>query len=126
MPKSTKRSRQVADMIQRHLSVALRQHIQDPRLANVAITDVVLSPDLRVAKIYFTLVKDSELEEAQTALKNAAGHFRHIIATHIDLRYTPVLNFFYDETIAHAERLNRLIQQAEGKKPDEPSDETDG
>lgn len=125
MPKSSKRSRQVADMIQRQLSIALRQQIQDPRLADVVITDVVLSPDLRVAKIYFTLVKDSELATAQTALKNAAGHFRHIIATHTDLRYTPVLNFFYDETIVHAERLSRLLKQAEGKKTDESSENDD-
>lgn len=122
MPKSSKRTRQIADMIQRQLSLALRQEIKDPRLADVAITDVVLSADLRIAKIYFSLIKDSELAAVQNALKNATGHFRHIIATHIDLRYTPVLNFFYDETIAHAERLSRLLQQAEGKTTDESSE----
>ena len=118
MPKSSKRTRQIADMIQRELSIALRQEIKDPRLADVVITEVVLSPDLRIAKIYFALVRDSELSAAQVALTNAAGHFRHIIATHIELRYTPVLKFYYDETITHAERLTRLIEQAEGKKTD--------
>ncbi len=59
----------------------------------------------------------------QTALDNAAGHFRHIIATHIDLRYTPTLPFFYDETIAHAEQLNQLLLQAERKKTDDESAE---
>lgn len=116
MPKSSKRTRQIADMIQRQLSLALRQEIKDPRLADVVITDVVLSADLHIAKIYFSLVKDSELAVVQTALKNASGHFRHIIATRIDLRYTPALTFFYDETIMHAERLSRLLQQADEKK----------
>lgn len=119
MPKSTKRSRQIADMIQRQLSLALRQEIQDPRLADVTITDVILSTDLRIAKVYFTLIKDSELTTVQTALSNAAGHFRHIIATQIDLRYAPVLHFYYDETIPHAERLSRILQSVDKQKNDE-------
>lgn len=124
MPKISKRVRQVADMIQRYLSLELRQKIHDPRLADIVITEVKLSPDLRNAKIYFSLLKESELAEVQTALNNAVGHFRHIIATHIDLRYTPMLHFHHDETIAHAERLNRLIMQAERKETDaEPESE---
>jgi ribosome-binding factor A len=103
-------------MIQRYLSTALRQEIKDPRLVNVTITDVVLSPDLRSAKIYFTVVNDIETAAAQAALLKASGHFRHIIATNLELRYTPTLTFFYDETIAHAERLDRLLRQAEQKK----------
>lgn len=102
-------------MIQRELSTALRQDIKDPRLANLVITDVAVSPDLRVAKVYFTLINADELAPAQLALRNAAGHFRHIIATHIDLRYAPTLNFYYDETAAKAEQLDQLIKQAEKK-----------
>lgn len=121
MPKSSKRTRQIADMIQRCLAITLRQEIKDPRLADVTITDVALTADLRIAKIYFTLVKDSDLPAAQAALRNAAGHFRHIIATSVDLRYTPALNFYYDETIAHAELLSRLLRHANGDNTDEPA-----
>ncbi len=119
MPKSSKRNRQVADLIQRELSLALRQEIKDPRLADVTITDVIVSADLRHAKIYFTLIKDSELENVKTALSNAAGHFRHIIASRSQLRYTPSLIFFYDEMIAHAERLNHLLKEVDAEKKDE-------
>ena len=66
---------------------------------------------MRHAKIYFTLVKDSELEQAKIALDNAVGHFRHIIATHSKLRYMPSLTFFYDETLLQAERLNHLLKK---------------
>jgi ribosome-binding factor A len=119
MPKSTKRIRQVADMIQRYLSQALRQEIKDPRLSNVVITDVAVSPDLRNAKVYFSIVNDSELTETQEVLNRAVGHFRHIIATHIDLRYTPVLHFYYDETAAYAEKLGRLLKDIDEKKNEE-------
>jgi ribosome-binding factor A len=119
MPKSTKRIHQVADMIQRYLSQALRQEIKDPRLANVAITEVVVSPDLRNAKIYFSLINESALKETEEALRRAAGHFRHIVATNIDLRYTPVLNFYYDETIPYAERLERLMNNINENKNEE-------
>lgn len=119
MPKSTKRIRQIADMIQRYISQALRQDIKDPRLADVVITDVKVSPDLRIAKVYFSVIKESLLKDAQEALQHAAGHFRHIIATHIDLRYTPVLNFYYDETIAYAERVENLLKGINERKNEE-------
>jgi ribosome-binding factor A len=123
MPKSSKRTRQIADMIQRYLAVALRQEIKDPRLVNVTITDVTLTADLRMAKVYFTLVKDQDLTAAQAALHKAAGHFRHIIAVNLELRFTPSLTFYYDETILHAERLSRLLNQAE--KTDDPAKESE-
>lgn len=106
-------------MIQRELSQALRRDIKDPRLTNVSITDVVLTPDLSIAKIYFTLVQDAELAAAQTALRHAAGHFRHIIAMTMDLRYTPNLSFYHDETLGKAERLSQILKQVETKDPDE-------
>lgn len=115
----SKRSRQIADMIQRLLATALRQEIKDPRLSNVTITDVKLSADLKIAKIYYILVKDSELEAVQQALTRASGHFRHIIATEMELRYTPSLEFFYDETLMNAERLSRLLNQVDLNKSDE-------
>ncbi len=115
MPEHSKRNRQVADMIQRELALALRQEIKDPRLANLNITDVVLSPDFRHAKIYFTLVKDEDLEGAKIALQRGAGHFRHILAEKLALRYTPALAFYYDQTILKAERLSKLLAETEKK-----------
>lgn len=119
MPKSTKRIRQVADMIQRYISQSLRQDIKDPRLVDVAITEVVVSSDLRIAKVYYSVIRESSIKEAGEALKHAGGHFRHIIATNLDLRYTPVLNFYYDETIAYAERIENLIKGIHERKNEE-------
>jgi ribosome-binding factor A len=115
MAKASKRTRQVADMIQREISTALRQEIKDPRLANVVITDVVVTPDLKIAKVYFTLLNEIELSPAQEALDKASGHFRHIIATHMELRYTPVIHFYYDQTTAHAEHLDQLLKKVPTK-----------
>lgn len=123
MPKTSKRLRQVADMIQRELSKALRLEIKDPRLIDVAITDVVVTPDLRIAKIYFSLIKDEQLATVETALRNASGHFRHIIAKTLELRYTPTLNFYYDQTIAEAEKLSRLLNRATESKIDDSAKE---
>ncbi|MBS0350879.1 MAG: 30S ribosome-binding factor RbfA [Proteobacteria bacterium] len=109
--KVTKRTRQVADMIQRELATALRQEIKDPRLTNVVITDVVVTPDLKLAKVYFSLLNENELPAAQAALDKASGHFRHLIATRMELRYTPALHFYYDQTIVNAEHMDQLLKK---------------
>lgn len=118
MPKSSKRNRQVADLIQREIAIALRQEIRDPRLAQMVITDVVLTPDFRQAKIYFSLLKNSELAPAQDALRRAAGHFRRLIAAHAGLRHTPELHFYYDETLVRAEKLDHLLNDIVEDKTD--------
>lgn len=111
--KFSKRNRQVADLIQRELSLALRQEIKDPRLTDVTITEVRLSPDFRQAKIYFTVVDDKKLPSVLTALEHASGHFRHIIASRSELRYTPSLIFYYDEMIIHGEKMDRLLKDVD-------------
>lgn len=118
MSEPSKRNRQVADMIQRELSLALRREIKDPRLANLSITDVVLSPDFKHAKIYFNLINDKDLEDAKIALQRGTGHFRHILAEKLALRFTPALVFYYDQTLLKAERLGKLLSETE-KKIDE-------
>ncbi len=120
MAKISKRMRQVADLIQRQLAVILKQQIQDPRLTNVVLTDVVVSPDLRHAKIYFSVLEEKERAPALSALHNASGHFRYLLAHSIELRYTPTLTFYYDEAMISAERLSALLNKVKIKDDSEP------
>lgn len=116
-----KRPRQVGDMIQREVAVILQREVSDPRLSQVSITSVSLSPDLKNARIYFTLLDNSNLSEVMKALEKASGFIRHCVATRTSLRYTPRLEFSFDQTLESAERMTRMLQDLPA--PDEDDEE---
>jgi ribosome-binding factor A len=119
MSKSTKRADRVADLIRRQISTAMLRTVSDPRLVGVSVTAVKVTPDLGRARIYFTVHDKETVPEVTKALKHASGYIRHLLAEGTELKYTPQLDFIYDETIVHAEKLAKLIDE---KYHDDPKD----
>ncbi len=114
-PKSTRPER-VAEAIKNELSILLVQKIGDPRLANVAISRVVATPDLKQAKIYFTLPAGSESGPAIKGMNRAKGFFRSHMAKVLNLRHTPELLFFYDRRNDDIEKIDALFREIEKEK----------
>jgi ribosome-binding factor A len=90
-------------------------HAADPRFSLVTITAVMVSPDLRNAKVYWVVSmpsnvdRNERLHEVDEALENAQGHFRKIISRELGIRFVPVLRFYYDDTLDTAEEVERLM-----------------
>ena len=114
----SKRPQQVGDLIHRTLAVALQRETNDPRLAKISITEVNVSPDLRNARVYYTLLEKNELKAIEKALAKGTGFLRHCVAQQVGLRYVPKLEFLYDDNLQHAEELGNLLAQI--KVSDEP------
>jgi len=106
------RPERVAQMVQELLGQLFARGMRDPRIGLVTITGVKMSPDLREARVYWTVHGDAE-QRKQTAkgLEKARGFLRRGIATEIKLRVTPDLHFTYDEAIDRGERIEQLIRQ---------------
>ncbi|MGB6977505.1 MAG: 30S ribosome-binding factor RbfA [Gammaproteobacteria bacterium] len=116
MRRSHHRPQRVADLIQQELAELLRK-ARDPRFVAVTVTAVEISNDLANAKVYITLLDETRLEETLQALNHAEGFFRHLLADKVDLRITPHLRFFYDESISRGDKVARLINAALRHKP---------
>lgn len=107
---TSKRTHQVAELIQHKLALLITREAQDPRLKFLSITSVDVSPDLKLARVYFTLLdKDSQLAEVKKSLEKATGYFRAQLAQDLHLRYMPRLSFVYDKTLDSAERISELL-----------------
>lgn len=107
-----KRSIRVAQAIQQELAVLLLEKIADPRLQAVSISRVVVTDDLGLAKIYYTVLgEEINIREAASGFKRAAGFMRTHIAKMINLRFTPVLQFHYDETVKKVAELEEIFQE---------------
>lgn len=107
------RSERVGELLIEVIAEVLRDEIRDPRVTAVTITAARVTKDLRQARIYFTILsgaggnKDSVL----AGLKSALGFIRSKIGKQLNLRYVPTIEFFYDESVDEAERIDKLLNQ---------------
>jgi ribosome-binding factor A len=105
------RSDRVGGQIQKILSEILLKKVKDPRLKNASITDVKLSRDLRIARIYFvTSGNKKNIEEALEGFKSATGYVKRTVARQLGLRYMPDLKFFYDESFDYGSHIDNVLK----------------
>jgi len=105
------RSDRVGGQIQKVLSELLLKKVKDPRLKNASITDVKLSRDLRIARIYFVISGNKKnIEEALEGFKSAIGYVKRSLARQLGLRYMPDLKFFYDESFDYGSHIDNVLK----------------
>ncbi|MDH3566427.1 MAG: 30S ribosome-binding factor RbfA [Desulfobacteraceae bacterium] len=105
------RSDRVCGHIQKALSDILLKKIKDPRLEFATISNVKMSRDLRIARIYFTTTGDKKsVEEALEGFKSAIGYVKRTLAGQLGLRYMPELKFFYDESFDYGSHIDKILK----------------
>jgi ribosome-binding factor A len=116
------RSDRVCGQIHKVLSDILLKRIKDPRLKSATITDVKMSRDLRIARIYFTTTGNkNSVEEAIEGFKSAIGYVKRTLAGQLGLRYMPELRFFYDESFDYGSHIDKILKDV---KADDGIDHT--
>ena len=110
-PPST-RQRRVNEELRHALARALgRARFADPLLegANITVTEVRASADLKSATAFVTPLGGEELGPRVKALNKAAGYLRHLLAEEIELRYLPRLSFAADASFDEAARIGEIL-----------------
>jgi ribosome-binding factor A len=106
------RPARVGDQIREELSDLLRREVHDPGIGFTTITWVKVSPDLQVARVYYTVLGDERArKDAGRALQRAAAFLRRQVSLRLRLRRVPELAFVYDESVDRGERVEQLIQE---------------
>lgn len=122
--KAFARSDRVSGLIQQVLSEILQKGINDPRLKMTTITNVKMSRDLRVARIYFAISGGQQsVEEVVRGFESARGFVKRSLAGKLGLRYMPELKFFYDDSFDYGAHINKILKSIETDNgPDNESD----
>jgi ribosome-binding factor A len=106
-----KRTVQVGGMIQKEVSDILLRKIKDPRLELVTITAVEISPDLKVARIFFNRYGGAEeIRRSLDVLQGACGFIRRELGLRLKLRHTPELIFTHDTSFEYGDRIDSLLK----------------
>ncbi len=120
------RADRVSALIQESLSLLLKKSIKDPRLETAVITGVKMSPDLKLARVYF-VISDRSVSKADAleGFDKAKGFIKYTLAQELNLRYMPDLRFYYDESIDYGFHMDSVLKKivkddtADYKPPEE-------
>ena len=105
-------------LIKQNLSKIVRFDLRDKRVKNITIEKVDVSPDMHYATIYFSIFGDKERKYAHNGLNRAKKYIRMRLAKTLNLRYTPELNFVYDNIPKDAHSIELLIEKERKKYED--------
>ncbi|MBT1173817.1 30S ribosome-binding factor RbfA [Bifidobacterium sp. MA2] len=116
------RAARIAALIQRVIASSIERELHDKRLTNITITEVRVTNDLQIAKVYWTQYghagkESGERKRAQQALDQAKGHLRTLVGRKAGLRLTPQLQFVFDEVPGEAHEIEDILAIA--RKRDE-------
>ncbi len=109
---SLRRVQKAAEAIREVVSMAILAELKDPRVRDVTVTYVEVSPDLRHAKVHVSVMGDDTRQQLSLrGLQNAAGFLQAKIAERIDIRYTPKLSFLLDQGVKRSIAVAQILQQ---------------
>jgi ribosome-binding factor A len=117
------RTQKVGSLIKEELSVMFQRNFSMSEYGFLTVTDVVMSPDLKVAKVYISVYGDAERKKKSFAMLEAhKPSIRSMLGRSVRLRYTPEIIFYLDETVENAMKLEsifRKIHEQDSKKEEQ-------
>jgi ribosome-binding factor A len=97
-----------------------RGDLRDPRIGFITITGVKMSPDLRVAKVFYSLLNAENDEKArkdtQAGLDAAKGYIRREVSSRLNLRFSPEIFFSFDASVGEGDKIDRLLREVKQKE----------
>ena len=101
----------VESLIKEEISMIFLNKLRDPEIGFITITNVKMSPDLRIAKVYISILDRERREEVFKKINSFNSYIRSELAHRIKIKFTPELKFFVDDTLDYVEKIEGLIKK---------------
>ncbi|HSK74246.1 MAG TPA: 30S ribosome-binding factor RbfA [Pyrinomonadaceae bacterium] len=112
-----RRPERLAETLREEIIEIVGYELEDPRIQSVTVTDVVVSDNLRDAKVFVLVEGDEgEIKDAITALQHAATYVRQQVALNLNLNHAPRLHFARDTVEEKAARVENILEKLEINK----------
>jgi ribosome-binding factor A len=106
------RTERIAEQLREEVSQILATEVADPGVGLVTVSRVKVTPDLSLARVYWTILGDAaERKKTEKALQRAAPFVRHVLAGRVTLRRVPEVHFQFDEGLAAHTRVEEILHE---------------
>jgi ribosome-binding factor A len=121
------RAEKVAEEIKKVAGTVVREDLRDPRLGFTTITRVILTDDLRFARIFFSVYgSQKQWEDTEEALTHAATYVRRAIGEALSLRFVPEIVFKPDHSVEYGIRIEEELERLKAAPPEKKEEKTHG
>lgn len=111
MPKSNNRLNRIDEELRKEISNIISFEIKNPDATGlISVTKVKITPDLKYAKVYISMLNSKSKEKTLEALKKSSGYIRSEIAKRINLRITPELVFEEDDSMEYGMKIDSILK----------------
>ena len=112
MPKNETRFNRVDEEIKKQVSMILMNDIKDPNLSGlISVTKAKVTPDLKYAKVYVSILNAKDVKKDLAILKKSAGLTRSMLAKRMNLRITPEIIFELDDSMEYGARIDSILKE---------------
>lgn len=113
-----KRRVRVADLIKKEIAEIVLNELQDPRINFVSITDVEVTTDLKLAKVYFSVLDSVKEQETLKVLTHSKSFIKKELSRRVSLKFLPDLMFKIDKSVEYGKKIDQILQQIKEKDID--------
>ena len=110
--KNTNRMQKVDEEFKREIGKIIDQDLKNTNITGlISVTKVKVSPDLKSARVYISILNSKSKKNTLDGLKSATGFIRTELSKRINLRYTPSLNFELDDTMEYGAKIDNILKE---------------
>jgi ribosome-binding factor A len=113
-----KRSDRVGDLIREEVADIIMYKLKDPRIGFVTVTGVDLSPDLKLAKVYVSILKEEERVQTLEILNSSKHFIRSALTKRLKMKFIPSIEFRLDTSIEYGFKIDKLLKEIKDSDED--------
>lgn len=115
-----KRSQRVSDLLREEIADLVMHGLKDPRIGFVTITGVDVTDDIKIAKVYVSVLKDGDKKATLDILNSAKSFIRSELSKKLRMKSIPTIEFRLDTSIEYGIKIEKLLKEIEGEGEDTP------
>ncbi len=110
-----KRSQRVGDLLREEIADLVIHRLKDPRIGFVTITGVDVTDDIKIAKVYVSILEDEDKKTTLEILNSAKSFIRSELSKRLRMKFIPSIEFRLDTSIEYGNRIEKLFKKIEGE-----------
>jgi ribosome-binding factor A len=113
-----KRSKRVGDLIREEVADIIMYRLKDPRIGFVTVTGVDMSPDMKNARVYVSILKEEDRELTLEILNSSKSFMRSLLSKRLRMKFIPTVEFRFDTSIEYGYKIDKLLKEIKDRDED--------